>query len=129
MSKGLLKCLVLVVAPAVFLLGACSGVSYVDNAELRTSSFANNFHKGEIGNMPGRPKQFGAFILSDPKATKDSTKGERLFILKKSGKKYMAETLLTDNSDKKKAAFKKSYFSFGTNRKNKSIGIEFRFTY
>lgn len=102
----------------------CSGVEYVENSKLRSDS--SHFY----GETKGTPKKFGGFVQKD---TIDPETGEiikgREIILKKHRSKYMVETLLFDNSNKSKSTFKRSYVSFGADRRQKKVGFELTFMY
>lgn len=107
--------------------GACSSVSYVPNASLRGDDVVT-LHEEDSRKAP---QKFGAFrLVGAPKSDSlDAVPQERLFVLKRSGKAYMAETLLSDHSDDPHATFDKSFLGFGTDRGNSSIGFTLRFVY
>lgn len=109
------------------LTSACSSVSYMPNASLRGDDTVI-LHDEDARKAP---QKFGAFRLVSPAAgdSLDAEPQERLFILKRSGKSYMAETLLFDHSDDPHATFEKSFFSFGTNRETRAVGFTLRFVY
>lgn len=109
------------------LTSACSSMSYVPNAALREDDTVM-IHDEDARKAP---QKFGALRLMGPAQgnSLDAVPQERLFILKRSGKSYVAETLLFDHSDDTKAVFEKSFFAFGTDRENKSVGFTLRFVY
>jgi hypothetical protein len=119
---------------AVMLLGlisaaltsACSNVSYMPNASLRESEVVALHQEDALK----APQKFGALRLVHPTMTDAYGRpAERLFLLKRTGKSYMAETLLFDHSGEPNAMFEKSFFAFGTNRDSRSVGFTLRFVY
>lgn len=106
---------------------ACSNMSYVPNAGLRGDDVVM-LHEEDARKAP---QKFGALRLVTPARgnSLDAEPTERLFILKRSGKSYMAETILFDHSDDPKAMFDKSFIAFGSDRENDMIGFTLRFVY
>jgi hypothetical protein len=120
------------------MLTACSGVKYVDNDTLRLIE-ANNAREqsanqdSAVGSLTAlkseesKPKgQFGALLVTDPNNPEDTG---RMFLLKRQDKKYVAETLLNDNSDDKNAFFKQTYFSVGANQSDRSLALQLRLVF
>ncbi len=111
------------VAILCIMLSACSSVKYVatrDVSGLESASFINDY--------PKNSKQLGAIVLmsSDENGEKQAGKA---FVLRKDHSTYMAETLITDNGNDRKASFKRSYFSFGADKRNNVVGLKLRFVY
>jgi len=114
----------LIICSFIFLVTGCSGVEYVENNRLRSDS------DHSYGETLGVPKKFGGFVQDDriDPETGEVIKGREI-ILKKHRSKYIAETLLFDNGNEAKSTFKRSYLSFGADRKNKRVGFQLTFLY
>lgn len=135
---------------AAFLAVTCSGcgsIDYVGNDRLRMMDVVSS-------NEPGRV--YGAIVIKKEKpevayssegdiespigVSADNTQAftllsqkeaepGRVFVLKRHEGRYMAETLMFDNSGDPKSWFDKSYFSFGAQQKTKNLGFQFRFVF
>ena len=103
------------------LLMACSQVRYVDNHTL--SSPYSGYT--QIPLPEGKFKQFGALHFRGDREQGDPG---RLFLLKRDKGKYMAETIISER-EKKSDRFDRTYFSFGADQRNRSVGFQFRFEY
>ncbi len=119
---------IVLILPFCVLISACSSIKYVSNNTLRDISLADS----NIS-VKEKARKYGAIIIGKTNREQgklDFTKYEhRVFILKTHKSRYIAETLLTDNSGEKKPTFDRSYFSFGADRKNKSFRMQIRFVY
>lgn len=116
---------ILLITLLCFTVSACNSVEYLDRGSLKQDIYS--YHSN--GDYRS-PKNYGAILFRTSKSSDASeNRNHRMFVLKKQNKKYIAETLLFDNAKNKKSYFKKSYISFGTDRRNKSFGVNFRFIY
>jgi hypothetical protein len=103
---------------------ACSNVSYVSNNGLRNNIQATLLDEDAVKNA----QKFGAVRFASAMDENGNVQ-ERLFIINRTGKSYMAETLLSDHTGDAKAYYDKAFFAFGTNREDRSLGFRLRFVY
>lgn len=122
--------------PLALALSACGGVEYVDNLSLREGSYLSAQQKMDMERDKGKLRQFGALVIGKKKKDGNgqtvSLNGEdtpRVFMLKRNRDAVRAETLLFDNTDESKAMFKRTYLSFGADRKQKTVGLQLRLIY
>ena len=115
---------------------ACSQMEYVDNHTL--SQIDGTLVSKQDLKTPFSTRQLGGLVFrskNDDETTdthaalKEEKHDERVFLIKRDKQKIMAETLLFDNTNVANSTFKKSYFSFGADRKRSRVGFEFRFVY
>ena len=106
---------------------ACSNMSYVSNQQLEdhySTSFAQL-----TSAATKKSKHYGAIRLKSYSDYEEGVNSDRIFLLIRYDRKYMAETLLFDHSNNTKANFEKSFISFGADNKNRSISLRLRFIY
>jgi hypothetical protein len=105
---------------------ACNSVSYVPNAALRENYLVSAYDEDSIKSA----QKFGAIrLISSPAAGSDEEPSEQVFLLKRTGKSYMAETMLADNTGDENSVFDKAFLGFGTDRNDRSVGFTLRFVY
>ena len=122
---------ILLAIPLTLWAGACSTIDYVDSSTFTSytlpksdDSHMTYITKGDNGGMNGL-----AFVLKGDDNTATGEDGDTAFFLKKKKSRYMVETVLFDSKDDDNSYFEKSFFSFGADRKKKSVGVELRFVY
>jgi len=113
----------LFVLPVFLITGSCSNLEYVDNTTLKQMSQQNNrviYEPQKGGKMP---RQFGALVMGK----KDAEGGPIIFTIKRYKSRYIAETMLFDNTGVKNANFEKSYLSVGG--REGDFRLELKLTY
>jgi hypothetical protein len=108
-----------------FIIQACTGVQYVDNQTFEQLKLKYNVDLKTDTKDRTVPRQLGGLMVPGSKPGENP----HLVLFKREKGKYLAETMLSDNTDDSKAMFKKTYLTFGANKGLDGLSFEFRLTY